>query len=66
VSDKVPHVTIAAQIEISAGVESTAVRLPERKRIKSRKFPQEADYCRFYELLDRMRCAPRLKKSIAQ
>src|SRR6266853_899936 len=39
-----------------------AARLLERKATKSRKFPQEADYCRFCELLDRMRCAPRLKK----
>src|SRR6266446_10717494 len=44
------------------GVESTAVRLPERKGTKSRRFPQEADYCRFYELLDRMRCAPSAQK----
>src|SRR5713101_5591461 len=45
-----------------AASSRTAARLPERKGTKSRRFPQEADYCRFYELLDRMRCAPSAQK----
>src|SRR3989475_8145772 len=45
-----------------AASSRTAARRPERKGTKSRKFPQEADYCRFYELLDRMRCAPSAQK----
>src|SRR6266853_4278595 len=45
-----------------AASSRTAARLPERKGTKSRRFPQEADYCRFYELLDRMTCAHRLQK----
>src|SRR5882672_8697250 len=39
-----------------------AARPPERKAIKSRKFPQGADYCRLCELLDRMTCALWVKK----